>query len=341
MTETNEFPIASDILADEPKSARYRKPILLLLKFAVSVWLVYFILTKIQLSEIHAEFDQINWFCLVMGAVLTMPNILVQHLKWRYLVHVVEPRIGYKEIFESLMCGFSIGLITPGRLGELGKGFFIPSVPKVQITGMSIIDKILSQFALSIFGMVGILYFLREKFHFPLSLKIFLIAAAICFAGLLWCLIFWPVTIRRAIRNSKKLFYRMPYRRQIFSLISASDLFKRHHFWPSALYAVIFQLIIYAQFYFFINVFDDVTWVEALSAASGAMLVKSFLPIALMDLGVREGAVIYFFGLLGVTSAAAFNASILVFVSNVLLPGAIGVGFLVHFNFFKKQNAAD
>ena len=46
--------------------------------------------------------------------------------------------------------------------------------------------------------------------------------------------------------------------------------------------------------------------------------------VCLRDLGVRESASVFFFSKFGVSSAAAFNASMCMFLVNVLLPSIAG-----------------
>lgn len=317
--------------------SRLKKTAFLLLKIGITFFLFYFIATKIQLTEIRAEFNEINWTAFAVGLALTIPNILIQHYKWRYLVHILKKDISHSDIFGSLMCGFSIGLVTPGRLGELGKGLFLTSVRRSEITGMSIIDKVFSQLALSVFGLIGMLLMIEFQFQHGTEIKLLITVFGILLITVLAMTVFFPERVRDLIRSSKKLFHYAPFREKIFSLISASENFKKNHFVPSFIYALTFQLIIYVQFYWFINAFAPMPFGEGLIGASSVMFAKSLLPVALMDLGVREGASIYFLGKLGVSASAAFNASIMIFLSNVLLPGVVGLFYLVHFNFFKRH----
>ncbi|MBL7959396.1 flippase-like domain-containing protein [bacterium] len=308
-----------------------------LFKLLVTLGIVALIFNKIQFTEIQAEFKDVIWLPLAAGMAMTVPNILIQYYKWRYLVHLLDRKISNSTIFTSLMCGFSIGLITPGRLGELGKGVFISSNSKSQLTGMAIIDKILSLWALSVLGVISLFYLIEFKFSFSLWSKSLFMIIAVLFVVLLLILVFQPSFLRTLIHLSKKMVARAPFREKIFSLISASDFFKKHHFMPSFYFSMIFQLIILFQLFLFINAFTGLTAVESFLAGASAMFVKSLLPIAVMDLGVREGAVIYFFGKYGIPASSAFNASIMLFLSNVLIPGIVGLYFFTKYNFFRRH----
>jgi uncharacterized membrane protein YbhN (UPF0104 family) len=57
---------------------------------------------------------------------------------------------------------------------------------------------------------------------------------------------------------------------------------------------------------------------------------KSAIPsFTLADLGIREGAAVYFMGALGIAAAAAFNAAFLLFCVNLVLPSLVCLPFVL------------
>ncbi len=316
-----------------------RKRWFFLIKILITAGIVWVIINKIPLTEIRAEFKDVRWLPLAAGMLMILPNIFIQYYKWRYLVRLLELNVPDLQVFASLMCGFSIGLVTPGRLGELGKGIFIRSQSKTQLTGMAILDKILSQWALAVLGIGALFYLIEFKFNFSRYVTLVFLLISLLFVSLLLVLVFQPSYLRRIIDASKKLAARAPFSERISSLISASDNFKKHHFMPSLYFSLIFQLIILFQLFLFLNAFSEMPWPDAMAAGASAMFVKSLLPVALMDLGIREGAVIFFFGKYGIPASAAFNASIMLFLSNVLIPGIAGLYFFARFNFARRREA--
>lgn len=325
----------TDSAAAPPQTTRKRW--FFVVKILLTLGIIALIFNKIQLTEIRAEFKDVNWMPLAAGMIMTFPNIFVQYYKWRYLVRLLDPEISDSQIFTSLMCGFSIGLVTPGRLGEIGKGVFIRSQSKSQLTGMAILDKILSLWALAVLGVTSLFYLIEFKFSFSSYITFIFLILSLLFVALLMVLVFQPSYLRRMIEWSRKMAAHAPFREKIFSLISASDSFKKHHFMPSFYFSMIFQLIILFQLFLFINAFSGMEWEDAMAAGASAMFVKSLLPVAFMDLGIREGAVIFFFGKYGIPASAAFNASIMLFLSNVLIPGIVGLFFFTKFHFFHRH----
>lgn len=327
---------SSDAASSSPPSL-WKSKWLFVLKIGITAGVIALIFNKIPLTEIHAEFKEVHWIPLMAGMAMTIPNIFIQYYKWRYLVRLLEMDISNAQIFSSLMCGFSIGLVTPGRLGELGKGVFIRSSFKTQLTGMAFLDKILSQWALAVLGVISLFYLIEFKFSFSGFATTFFLILSIMFVLFLMVLVFQPSYLRRVIDISKRLAAKGPFSERVSALISASDNFKKHHFMPSFYFSLTFQLIILFQLYLFLQAFTNMPWPDAMVAGASAMFVKSLLPVAVMDLGIREGAIIFFFGKYGIAASSAFNASIMLFLSNVLIPGIVGLYFFTKFNFARRR----
>lgn len=65
-------------------------------------------------------------------------------------------------------------------------------------------------------------------------------------------------------------------------------------------------------------------------AGNLVMFTKSIIPaISFGELGIREGASVYFMKQVGETAAAGFNTSIFLFLINVLLPALVGLILII------------
>ena len=63
------------------------------------------------------------------------------------------------------------------------------------------------------------------------------------------------------------------------------------------------------------------------------MFAKTIIPpISLGELGIREGASVYFLTQFGETASVAFNASIFLFIINLLIPALVGLVLLLKRN---------
>ena len=71
-------------------------------------------------------------------------------------------------------------------------------------------------------------------------------------------------------------------------------------------------------------------WLELCIGVALIFFAKSAIPqVTLGDLGVREGAAVYFLGNVGMGQAAALDASLALFGLNLLLPALVGVPLLL------------
>lgn len=305
-----------------------RKGLWALVKIGLTVALIVVLIQKVDWSAIVSEFSDIKPALFAMALAVAVLNIYIQYRKWGFLVRILHPEVPRRHVYASLLCGFSIGLVTPGRLGELGKGLFIPGISRTQATGMSILDKIFSQLPLAMFGLLAIAYFSTRTSSFSVWVYVLCSVLAGALIGLAHLVLFRPQTLRQWIRRSSNLVARMPLTEKLTMLLSTTELFKKEHFLPSLMYGMVFQLIIYLQTFLCVGTFHDVDILPALAASAAAMFAKSLLPIAVMDLGVREGAIIFFFGMVAVPSSAALNGSLLLFLINVLIPGIMGLYYV-------------
>ncbi len=315
-------------MTTKPKNT-FRAFVLWIVKTLVGVALFIWLINKVDWKEIYSEILSVRQGFLWLGIWLTVPNLWIQFYKWRYLTHLVDDKISTKAIWASLLAGFSMGLITPGRLGETGKGVFIPHEKRAALTGMGIADKLWSQWALACLGLVALLYLMDIVLGWAQDVKIYIAVFGIFLVYLTWTVLFNPSRIRGWIDWIKRRIHGLPLDQKILSLLSALDYFSRRDTIRCFFFAVIFQIIISLQIVCFLKAFDEITLWNGLAAATAAMFIKSLIPIAIMDIGVRESSIIFFAAIFGIPGASAFNASVFLFLTNVLIPGIVGIYFLI------------
>ena len=106
------------------------------------------------------------------------------------------------------------------------------------------------------------------------------------------------------------------------------------------------HIVLIFQMFFLIRSFSDISIAHAVYGTSAMMFAKSVVPISFGDIGTRELSSIYFFSRFGIAQAAALNASLLLFVLNIIFPGIMGAFFFRHsgipegyFSFLKRKQA--
>jgi len=287
------------------------------LKLAVTVAIVVWLSYYLQSQLIFELLGRVNPVAVIAALALLPVNLGLQWCKWHYLLQRTRPDCSWQSSLSSLLAGFPIGLITPGRWGELGRAFFLSGCNKAEVVFLAAVDKIYNLLVNALTGSLALNYlvvmgFLPESWRWPLRLLL-IAAIALNLAGL------WPALIRRLALRARRFW---PKRIPAFQAGAEFSLKYLASVWSLSFLFVLtycFQLVL------LIRGFAKFAVVDGLAGSAATFFVKSALPIALGDLGVREGAAAYFFNRLGVMPQAAFNAGLLLFTINLFIPSLVGL----------------
>ncbi len=209
---------------------------------------------------------------------------------------------------KSLLIGYPLGWMTPGRLGEIGRGLVIANLPPELTIKLAILDKVTNLGVTLLAGLAGLLLF-------PINLESEVTAAGL----ILLAVLATPFTLPK-VKAKLRVLLKMD----------------GQSYWTLLTFSFLFYAVFLVQFFLLVLTFENLDLMAGASAAAGVFLMKTLLPIAIADLGIREGAAVFFFGKIGVSSGAAFNASLLLFIINLVLPTLLGIYFLL-----KKERRAN
>ncbi|MCC7265270.1 MAG: hypothetical protein IT369_22430, partial [Candidatus Latescibacteria bacterium] len=87
-------------------------------------------------ASLNALKGKVFWASITLGVV----GIAVQLAKWQLLLRRFRPATTWAEGFRSLLAGFGLGLLSPGRMGELGRGVVLGGKQATWI-GLSVVDR--------------------------------------------------------------------------------------------------------------------------------------------------------------------------------------------------------
>jgi len=263
---------------------------------------------------------------LVMFAALLMPvNLFLQERKWAYLVRLVRPEATIGETLGSMLGGFAFGIVTPGRIGEYGRSLLIKGTDPLKLVGLTVIDKFYNLGCTAAFGLPA-LFTLPWALDFAsgyVLVSMIALLAVVDFILLFFALDPRPV---RSLLYAAQLM--LPKGERVAQLMGGLDRFAPKQARVTLIWTLLHQFVFLAQYYFLINAFGALEFLPAARGASAILLAKSALPIAIGDLGIDQLVSVQFFGQFGVTSEAAFNASMLLFAINVAIPAIAGLLFV-------------
>ncbi len=298
----------------------------LFLKIFIAAAALFFLFSKIRIDDIRGAFEnpQNPWWILA-ALLLLLPNLLLQWIRWHFLLREIQPDVRFSESASSLFGGMVVGLITPGRIGELGRSLFLKRIDRLHALGMVFLDKLYAFFVILVSGLWGLVFMLLHTFDSTRFIVWPLMAAAILLTVVVISVACHPQWIRGLLYHISLIF---PIRDNLKRFIHFMDGFTPRRARQFLSLTMGYYSVYLVQFCFFAWAFAKAPLPHVLSATSATLFAKSLLPISLGDLGIREGAAVYFFLKFQVSKVAAFNSSILLFATNVLIPSVLGLLFL-------------
>ena len=246
---------------------------------------------------------QIELETICLAILLGVIGILVQWIKWQRLLRLHRPHTTWGDALHSLLIGFALGLVSPGRLGELGRGIFLGG-DRAAWMGLAGVDRI-SSFVIT----TGAAWLGLWMLYPPGAL------------GLLVLLVCSGSLVLSAGQKDWKAADKWRFLGRAWTVLKNTP----RTLWADILaWSALFNLIFFLQFYLLVRNGGTVA-TEAIWGIPLIFGLKAVLPLAFLDLGVREGAAVLVFSRLELDPAQAFNAALLLFFINVLIPGLIGL----------------
>ncbi len=296
-----------------------------ILKYLLAIILVSIIAYKIDFFALGNTFIRANMFIIGFVLLLGAVNILLQFVKWKLICNQVLEEKEQGKIVNSLFYGFSAGITTPFRVGEY-VGRAIPFKRNIlHVSLASAIDKFIPLLVILVFGLISSFTFLYSS-NSGLKYLVFVpLAIIVSAAGLFYFKkeltesgLFSKITNLKIIKDNV----------EIVNYLRALDTkFLLRIFFIS----IVFVFTYTAQFALLVAAFTyKMELMNYLWASSLVIFTKAlFPPVTFGELGIRETAAIFFFGLVGASEAAAFQSSIVLFFINLVIPALIGSFMLI------------
>lgn len=288
-------------------------------RLAVGIILLIVLTQIVDTGAIWTAFLLASVPPLLLAAALLTCNLGFQLLKWNYLLRIQIAGVSWKQTITSFFFGMTLGLLTPGHLGEFGgRAWQWQGQSPHTVVGLTVIDRMQALLVIGMGGLASTAWILLPHSNTVLAGIVFL-------SVLLILLFFSPGMIRKLLLavGTGKLKFRWTQ-----DFLESLDKFSIRQLLVMFFLTALFYVSMFLQLHFLVNAFYPVTLAESFLGFSAMMLYKTFLPISLGDLGVREITSVFVFSLMNIPKAAVFNASLLLSFLNILLPALIGLFFL-------------
>jgi uncharacterized protein (TIRG00374 family) len=311
---------------------RYKGILFILLKIAIAAGLLAYIIFKVNFYEIIQALHNADITLIAITGVLAFLNIFLQFYKWKITCNYLLEEKSNKKIFLSLFYGFSGGIFTPARIGEyFGRAAALKDKPLLKVAVATFIDKVFVLMAIAAFGsMSGILflhYYYNVTMYITCSLFILLFVLFYMAYFLILDQRFWNKIIFNRIRRLNKL-------KKLFNNLLILKELDRYYAVQMLVISIIFYVCFIFQYALLAAAFSGHTYfIHYIWAGNLVVFAKTIIPpVSLGELGIREGASVFFLQKFGETAGAGFNASIFLFIINILIPSVTGLFLLLRNN---------
>lgn len=298
------------------------------MKLTIIVGSLYFIYNK-TVNNSQLDFDELlkqlnsvlfksNWTIIILLS-FTFFNWFFEIWKWKILASHIKQTTFYEAVKQSL-ASHTVSLLTPNRIGEYGaKAIFFPK-NKGKILFLNLIGNLYQLGITILFGIIGIIYFLRT---FNIEIKPIKTTGLVYLIGFIILLFISKKTNLLKIGNFFKVdkvtrFFKSMKRKTHVTIFS---------------FSLIRYLIFSHQFYFLLLLFGvDYDYLNLMLLIFTMYFVASSIPsITLFDWAIKGSVAIYIYSFINITEVIVFTIILLMWILNFALPSIVGAFYVLKF----------
>lgn len=309
-----------------------RKRITNISKIILGIGLITFLVVYVEPKAIYETYLKANKFYFLVAVFLLPVNLYSQFYKWNILSKKYFGIESNSTVWVSLFYGISGGIFTPMKSGE----YFARAIPykkaKVfKVVMATIVDKFIPMILVILIGGSCFIIFLKSLLGFSIhtTLGLIIVYKISVFLILYFLLGNGATTLKfRNWLKSKKYLAKIIERIPIIESMDNKTMLKL------IVASLIYHLTFTSQMTILLIAFSgEFNFILFFFAANLIVFVQLvFPPIALGELGVREGAAVYFLQNMGYAGAVGFSAALSLLFINRLIPLFIGLTLL-----FKRE----
>lgn len=278
----------------------------------LSLGVVGVTLWRVSFAELWAAFHNLDVRSLLLAVFCILALNALRVYKWHCLLAAVG-NFRLQQSLRTLLGGCVLGLITPGRVGELGRCIFVRQHERPQVAFLTPLDRALDLWAL--LTLVGTSLFLLvppPAAIFGVAPWLALLPVVLGFPGLLTHLSTVVQRLRQFHGHLAKVACCLPPARMPRYAIMG-------------LGAMWLEL---SSFFFLLRAFFPTGFATAVATYPYIALAGD-LPVSFGGVGVREGTAALLLSPYAVPPGAAVVAALLWFVLGILFPAVLGVAWLL------------
>ncbi len=294
-----------------------RRTLALLSKILGSLLIIFLLITRIEWDkamfiDLYRRLNLPLFLVSLSGVIIVLG---LKSVRWNLLLRAENCNYSYLSAFSAYMVSLMIGLVTPGRVGEIAKLYYVRQEKEIDFyhSFKTIVTDRIFDFAILIWlGLAGMLYFYKLLGDLPGVLYL-IITAFIMLLG--WLAVF---LILNRIRSNKTMI--------LFLKESWNEMLSKRMYVPWILTLAAYVASFGSVMLIFWSIDLNLTIIDVAFITSLMNLV-TIIPITLAGFGTREVSLIYLLGFYHIGPEQAVVFSILQFIAFFLWGGFIGLIF--------------
>lgn len=294
---------------------------------AIGLILLAVILFHVDLGEVWLQLRLSDPVLIAAAIILIVPQVAVRAFRWQKMLARQVIYCPFKYTLSFYFAGIYIGLLTPGRLGEVAKAFFLKQrglASLSQALPSIIADRCLDLYCLVMFALIS-LYPLGLGLQSPVA------AGTVCIVAALfpWFILSYSQSSRIPGLIRSFIATRLGMKRAE-ALVSFSKVAE-----PPKYIQIVYLLLLTVASYgiYFLQTFFiarsiglGLDYFTIAMVVSIAILV-GFIPVTIAGLGTREAVFILLLGRFGISSASALSFAFFYNLVYIVCVGLISAVF--------------
>lgn len=290
-------------------SKKNKKWLKWILKTAVSLGFLAWVVFKVDWQEAGFYFQQIKFWQILVFVTLYLLGIFISSYKWQVLAHFKGFKFSKRFFFETYLTGTFINNFLPSFIG--GDAYRAYQTGKVsekysQAASAVLMDRLIGLLAATILALVfSALNFKKIAGNNILIAINLLLVASLLFDGILFF-------AKKSAKLKNFLTKLVPER--ILDFAKEVNHFNRdskiitQSFWLSALFAL--EGVAILNYFLFWAMGIRIDFLDYLSVIFIISIISS-IPISVNNIGLKEWAYVTFFGFFGASASAVVAAALL------------------------------
>lgn len=302
-----------------------RKRIEIAAKLIIGLGIIIFLVVYVDPKKIAETFAKADYIFLSLAVILLPFNLFFQFTKWKILLKRYFNIEDDRSIWLSIFYGISGGIFTPMKSGEyFARALSLKEVKVIDIIIATAVDKFIPIFFVVTIGGSFFIVFLEGLLSFSITITILLIIIYLISVIVPLMLLLSDSDISNKLRAKLKGIKLLTKLIEKISFIRSIDKKTLIQLMGVSL---VYHLTFTTQMAFLLSAFSgDFEFMKFFFVANLIIFTQIVIPpIALGELGVREGAAVYYLQSMGYSSAVGFNAAFSLFTINLLIPSIVGL----------------